>query len=644
MVDLSARSGRYFCWIIAACLSLNVGNLPAQAPKLAVSSFPLDNITLTPPTTKEFAAQLAGETWCKAVAAETKATWNHVPAGVDRSQWVSLVSVGFKGQADAYAFMFDGPNGSMSMAIHIPFREVWLPGGVAAWIWPTDSVLGALRVGYQDHLQQKSNGTMLKLTVIPWESAAADTVATNKTSNLDDAQTLAPALVLPSVEVMAHAAAFEAGWVPTTTAEGAASDSAGAALSSAICEVKVEDQACSFRLKIRDGEKEYVLTKLHVPWETYHEHLVRLFRYAKRDRGVSDFSQIARHPVELLALHDGKVACLLNHELAVFDLANGKKTWTTEPTVKPPGYLPVPQYTPLQNEKGTARLVRYRPALAEFNWESGKITPLAPAGADVRHRFSTTATGDFATSNAGTVSLLRQSKLVWEQKEPDAVSAGPLLIGTDVVYGQATGRLVARSAKDSKVRWESRLPRSLYGMIVPAGESLLVFSNTAEALVAVDAATGKEHWRCPVGDVLLESPLIVGKQVLLATKGNRLLLVDLKSGKVQNELQWPTWLVSVSLINSRPEPLLVCSDLAGTVTLLSPTDLKPTRTILVGAQLTGPLLYADKLSYTWPVPQAAESEENLLAEIKSGPTQAGPVLLAADVQGFIYILPLSSPE
>ena len=644
MVDLSARSGRSLCWIIAACLLLNVSNLPAQAPKLAVSSFPLDNITLTPPTTKELAAQLAGETWCKAVPAETKGTWNQVPAGVDRSQWVSIVSVGFKGQADTYAFMFDGPNGSMSMATHIPFREVWLPGGVAAWIWPTDSILGALRVGYQDHLQRQSTGGMLQLDVIPWESAAGDAVATSKTTNLDDAQTLAPALVLPAVAVMTHAAAFEAGWVPTATPGGPGAISAGADLSSAICEVKVEDQACSFRLKIRDGEKEHTVTKLHVPWETYHEHLVRLFRYAKRSRGVSDFSQIARHPVELMALNDGKLACLLNHELAVFDLVSGKKSWTTEPIVKPPGYLPVPQYTPLHKENGTARLVRYRPALAEFNWESGKITALAPAGADIRHRFSTTATGDFATSNAGTVSLLRQGKPLWEQKEPDAVSAGPLLTGNDVVYGQATGRLVARSAKDSKVRWESRLPGSLYGKIVPAGDSLLVFSNSAEALVAVDGAMGTERWQCPVGDVLLESPLIIGKQVLLVTKGNRLLLVDLKSGKVQNELQWPTWLVSVSLINSRPEPLLACSDLAGTVTLLSPTDLKPTRTLLVGAQIAGPILYADKLSYTWPVPQAAESEENLLAEIKSGPTQAGPVLLAADVQGFVYILPLSSPE
>ena len=60
VVDLSARSGRSLCWIIAACLLLNVSNLPAQAPKLAVSSFPLDNITLTPPTFASLTTLLTG--------------------------------------------------------------------------------------------------------------------------------------------------------------------------------------------------------------------------------------------------------------------------------------------------------------------------------------------------------------------------------------------------------------------------------------------------------------------------------------------------------------------------------------------------------------------------------------------------------
>ena len=162
--------------------------------------------------------------------------------------------------------------------------------------------------------------------------------------------------------------------------------------------------------------------------------------------------------------------------------------------------------------------------------------------------------------------------------------------------------------------------------------------------MAIDPAKGTERWKCAVGDVLLESPLVIGKQVLVVTKGNRILLVDLTSGTIQQEANWPTWLVSVSLIGSRAEPVLACSDLAGTITLLSLSDFKPTRSIRVGAQLSGPVLYSEKLNYKWPIPQASESEENLLAEITDGPTQAGPALLAADVQGFLYILPLSSPE
>lgn len=643
MVDLSARPGRYFCGIIAVCLLLNVSSLPAQSPQLAVSSFALDTQTLTPPTTKELAAYLAKETWCSAVPAETKGAWYEIPKGVSSKQWVSIVTVGFNGQADTYALMFDGRSGSLSMATHVPFREVWLPAGVAAWIWPTDSILGALRVDYLKQGGKPAPRSQLKLQVVPWEAIGSDAPATAKPSNLDDARTLAPELVLPAVEVMTYAAAFEAGWKPRRPAAAPESGEWGDQ-ADAICEVRVEDQACSFRLKLRMGQHETIHTKLHVPWETYHEHLVRLFRYAGNNPGVSDFVHLGRQPVELLALNEGRLACLLNHELTIFDLATGKKSWTTEPAVKPATYLPVPQYTLLPRDKGAARLVRYRAALAEFNWESGKTTPLAPVGAGFRHQFSVSPTGDLTTTQAGTVALYHQGKAVWEHKESDAVSAGPLLNSGDVVYGEATGRLIARSAKEGKVRWESRLPGSLYGKIVPAGNSVLVFSNTAEALLAIDAATGTELWQCPVGDVLLETPAVVGNQIVVVSKGKRSLLLDLKTGTIQHDLEWPTWLVSATVVNSQPESMLACSSLSGKVDLLSLTDLKPMRTFLVGAQLSGPVLFAEKISYSWPVPRAAEPEENLLAEIKDGPVKSGPALLAADVQGILYILPLSSPE
>jgi hypothetical protein len=163
-------------------------------------------------------------------------------------------------------------------------------------------------------------------------------------------------------------------------------------------------------------------------------------------------------------------------------------------------------------------------------------------------------------------------------------------------------------------------------------------------LIAVDPAKGTERWQCAVGDVLLETPVVVGKQILIVTKGKRILLVDLATGKVQQEANWSTWLTSASLLTTQTGPQLACTDLNGRVALLSLADLKTTREFRLETQLSGPVLYAEKLDHKWPVAQAVESEENLIAEIKDGPTQSGPVVLAADVQGFLYILPLSSPE
>lgn len=639
MVDLSACLPIKWGWIVIIVLSSSTC-LPAEPPQLAVSSFAMDALTLTPPTSQDIAASLRNDTWCSAVAADSKRAWNEVPAGVDRSQWVSVVTVGFQGQAEVYAFMFDGPDGAVSMVTHVPFREVWTAAGVATWIWPTDSALGALRLSYRDRQQQPAK-RLLKLNVVPWEEKGSEAPAIAKTPNLEDAQTLAPELVYPPVTVMAHAAAFEAGWMPT----------AAEAPWTATCQIRVEDQACSFKLTLRGEDSEQTLTKLHVPWETYHEHLVRLFRLVESSRGVSDFTQLSRHPLELLTLSEGQLACLVNHELTVFDVKTGKKSWTTEPSVKPANYQPAPQYTgwPTAPAAGKQRnpgprLLRYRPNLGEFEWATGKIKPLSTTWADLRHGVSTDHADVWTTANGGVLSLVQAGTTVWEHKELEAITAGPQLIADQVVYGQASGRLVSRAIRDGKLLWQQRLPSSPYGKIVPFDTSFLTFSNATETVLAVDAAQGKLLWQCPVGDVLLETPRIIGQQVLLVTKGNRLLLLDTASGKIQKDVHWPTWLVSASLVDSQPEPLLACGDLSGTVTLLSLNDLQPMRTIAVGSQLSGPILYAQKVSYNWPVKQAAESDENLLAEIQDGPTRSGPALLAADAQGFLYILPLSSSE
>lgn len=635
MVDLLSGPWLRLGAIIGVWLWVGLGAARAEGPPIAVSAFPMDTLTLTPPTAKEIAAGLAGATWCVARPVESRQAWNQLPAGVDRGQWISVVTVGFNGQAETYAFMFDGPEGAMSLAMHVPFRETWLAGGVKSWIYPLESTLGALRVSFQQRAQQPEK-RLLKLTVVPWQDGP-DAPAAVQTPGLDEAQTLAPELVLPPVAVMAQAAAFEAGWAPTS----------GDAPFEATCEVRVEDQACSFRLKLRDATGEHVMTKLHVPWETYHEHLVRLFRSVETTSGVSDFVQLGRQPAELLALRGERLACLLNHELAVFNLQTGKRLWTTEPAVKPANYQSVPRYDQRPRAGSQIELICYRPTLSRLDWETGKPTPLAAAGADRRFQFFAGAPGEFGIVQGTAVALHKNGKAVWEKKEVEGVTAGPVRHETDVIYGLSTGRLVARNLMSGAGHWESQLPSSLYGEIVASSAGLLVFSNKTETLMAVDPLTGKERWRAPVGDVLLQPPIVGAvsmlNRVLVATKGNRLLQLDAATGKVQHEVQWPTWLVAVTLVDTE-SPVLAVVDLAGEVTLLNPKDLKVVRKIPIGAPLAGPLMYAKDLPYKWPVLQAAETEENILNEIKTGPQQRGPGFLAADGQGFLFILPLASPE
>lgn len=640
MLDLLARSHRQLGWVVV-CLVFTSGSLQAEPPRLAVSSFALDTLTLTPPTAQEIVASLTGETWCSAVAVDSKHPWNQVPPGVERSQWVSLVTVGFKGQAEVYAFMFDGPNGAISMVTHVPFREVWLAAGSAAWVWPTDSVLGALRVRYRDRTRQPAR-KLLKLVVVPWVDSEGDAFSTKKTPNLTDAQTLAPELVYPQVTVMAHAAAFEAGWTPTTADVSW----------SATCEIRAEDQACSFRLTLRADQMNRTVTKLHVPWETYHEHLVRLFNIVDSNRGVSDYSQLTRHRLELLAVSEGKLACLLNHELSVFDVTTGKKAWTTEPTIKPANYQPTPQYKvesftlwDQKRQPAPPRLLRFRPSLAELAWETGKVQQvLATTGVDFSHRCNTGTANVCVTAKGGQISLSRSGTPAWEFQEADPISAGPQLIGDLVFYGQASGRMTARAARNGEVLWQKQLSAGLYGQIVSLNSNILAFSNASESMIAVDAARGTILWKSPVGDVLLETPHVIEKRILIVTKGNRLLQLDTESGQVTQEIQWPTWVVSARLLDVPPVPLIACADLEGNVTLLSLTDLRPIRLFATGAPLIGPILYVPQMSHTWATPKSAESEENLLAEIEDGPMRTGPCLLAADSLGFIYILPLPSSE
>ncbi|MBS3763155.1 MAG: hypothetical protein KGZ25_07635, partial [Planctomycetes bacterium] len=61
--------------------------------------------------------------------------WDHPPEGVSHTRWVSLVMVGFRTRRNWLAFMFDGPNGGISLVVHRPACTIQ-PDGVRTFASP----------------------------------------------------------------------------------------------------------------------------------------------------------------------------------------------------------------------------------------------------------------------------------------------------------------------------------------------------------------------------------------------------------------------------------------------------------------------------------------------------------------------------
>ena len=75
-------------------------------------------------------------------------------------------------------------------------------------------------------------------------------------------------------------------------------------------------------------------------------------------------------------------------------------------------------------------------------------------------------------------------------------------------------------------------PRAIAG-----GEpSALVFDSRHDELVRLDARTGALIWRQALEEPIADPPLVLGNQILQATKRGKLLLIDLPSGEVRGTL------------------------------------------------------------------------------------------------------------
>ncbi|MCE9606368.1 MAG: PQQ-binding-like beta-propeller repeat protein [Planctomycetia bacterium] len=581
------------------------------------------------------AAELNAQEWCSAKPLATARVWNEVPAGVDPKQWLSIVTVGYGNQAEAYALMFDGPQGTARLIAHAPNPKGTL-SGVPHWYSPFVTLLNGFRIGYG----AASPSAPLPLQIEFREVVVANAAKIADKPGFGDALTVGREKIVPPLKAITLAAACSAGWSPTLS-----SASSQPIPARAVVEIQVLDQACRFRVTFSQEGSESVIVKERVPWEEFHEQLTALFRLPLGDKRIHDFVRLAPARVALLAANGNRLAYLVDDELAALDAATGREAWRIRiPKAPAAGAKRIEQYvvSPGANDtvRGTngtePRLFRWTKSLAEIAWTDGKETPLAPVAVAANWAFDVDDKSGAVTVAGARLTRYIAGKEVWGATETSPITTQPKIDGDRVVAGNERGELFALALADGKPLWRVALAGSVAGPITKAGGLRLVFSPKEETLSAIDPRDGSTKWRFAAGDRLLQPPLEHAGRVLVVTKQNRIVALDPQTGSILVETTRPTWIVGVEIVvqDGAPRPALL--DLDGKAVLLG-DDLKPKWEVRLASRPTGRPVVTS-LPVTWTQPEKAPSAEDLVAAIAADSVQRQTFFLTTDADGFLYRL------
>ena len=417
------------------------------------------------------------------------------------------------------------------------------------------------------------------------------------------------------------------------------------AASEATLAVEAGVKSFSFRLTTRSGDRRQELRKVGVSQDDVHETLRRLFAaVAPRSAAVDSFT-LGPEAVILATLSD-RVVFAAGGDIRSLDARAGRSPWRDDPKVEKSR---AGAYVSWRGADGALRIVRWLPTLGLVEPADGRITELAPLKPAGDWSFDLARNGKRVVVASGTVvAAFDDGKEAWRHAESEAVTCGPALVGDRVIAGTDAGELFALPAAGGAAAWRLQLTAGLFGRPIAAGELVLVFARGSDTLFAVDAATGRQAWTEPLGDALVKSPVATAAGILVATKSNRVLVLDPQSGKARAERRLSAWIGDVVALNGASGDAaghVACLTRDGTITLLRGRDLEPVSThrlnIRPGYGRPASLLVAPGFPLSVPGAASTEGEaDELEAELAGGLVDSGACLLAADEQGYAWIVPL----
>jgi len=539
--------------------------------------------------------------------------WRQPPA--EETPWLCGATAGFEERANVYVFWFSA-SGAVERFAHVPYGKTTLEGGARVWLAPVDSVADVVAHG---SASQTVLGPAVHIKIVR-----------------DEATGEAGPVISPDVyEVMSWGAACQAGWTPTaSTAPAEATLSVAAGVKSA-----------SLRLAIESEGRRRELVKRSVHEDDIHAVLRRMFSCLAPGSIAADFFRLGSG-AGVVATAPERLLCQANGGVRGVDTGTFLARWGDGPK-----QLAAAACVPWRTPDGTVELLQWRPQLALIDPADGRPKPLAPQAA--AYPWSFDIDGGRVVIGSGTaVALFKESQEAWRHAEADAVTCGPILAGRLVVAGTGEGSLFALDAETKAVAWRLEFDGGLFGRPAVAGGNVVAYCRAGDALVAVDTATGRKAWSQPLGDVLIGQPVTTPAGILVATKGNRVALLDPHTGRPRAERTLPGWIVDVVPLRGKGDTSaswIAALTRNGMLTLLGATDLEPARSLRLdgrpGYGRAAGFIVAKQFPAAWlgPAPSSGDGAafDALDGELESSLADRADCLLVDDEEGYGWIIPLS---